>query len=125
MLDGVNRDLEVHIDNEHWTCVWRILENELDFDIEPSTLLVSEANYQVVKNPTIEKTLEEGSSKAEKKVKEKSKEKCEGKEKGQEKENTKKKAREKAKNKKSNLVKLNLIGEKTCSICKETMYFEI
>ena len=33
----------------------------------------------------------------------------------------KKKAREKAKKKKVNLVKLNLIGEETCSICKVTM----
>ena len=63
------------------------------------------ANYQVFENPTIEKTLEEGSSKAEKEVKGKSKEKGKGKIKNSE------KAREKAKKKKSNLVKMNLIGK--------------
>ena len=51
------------------------LENKLDSDDKPLNLLVPEANYHVVENPNIEKTLEEGSSKAEKEVKEKSKEK--------------------------------------------------
>lgn len=50
-------------------------ENELDSDVELLNLLVPEANYHVVDNPTVEKTLEEGSSKAEKKVKRKRKEK--------------------------------------------------
>ena len=72
-----------------------------------------EANYYVFENPTIEKTLEEGSSKAEKKVKGKSKKKRQRKRKGHRKRKKKKKgkAREKAKKKKkkSNLVKLNLI----------------
>ena len=52
-----------------------ILENESDSDDKPLNLLVPEANYHVVENSNIEKTLEEGSSKAEKEVKEKSKEK--------------------------------------------------
>ena len=42
------------------------LENEFDFDDEPRNLLVSEGNYYVVENPTIEKNLKEGSSKTEK-----------------------------------------------------------
>ena len=57
------------------------LENELDSNDEPLNLFVPEANY-VVENPTIEKTLEEGSSKADKEVKGKSKEKGKGKENG-------------------------------------------
>ena len=59
--------------------------------------------------------MEEGSSKAEQEVKEKSKEKCKGtgKDKG--------KRRERANKKEPNLVKLNLIGGKTFSICKQTM----
>ena len=40
---------------------------------------MSEASYHVVKNPNIEKTLEEGSSKAEKEIKGKSKENGKGK----------------------------------------------
>ena len=80
-----------------------------------------EANYYVVENPSIEKKLEEDSSKSEKEIKGKNKEKGKGKEKGKEKEKTKEKAREKAKKKRSNLVKLNLIEGKTCSISKGTM----
>ena len=38
------------------------LENELDSDDELLNLLVPEANNHVVGNPTIEKTLEEGSN---------------------------------------------------------------
>ena len=78
-----------------------------------------EANHQVVENPTIDKTLEEGSSNAEKEVKQKSKEKDRGKEKDEGKGKDREKARGKAKKKKSNLVKLNLIGEKHASYAKE------
>ena len=55
------------------------LENKLDSYDEPLDSLVPEANYHVVENPTIEKTLEKGSSKAKKEVKGKSKEKGKGK----------------------------------------------
>ena len=55
------------------------LKNELDSYDEPLDSLVPEANYHVVENPTIEKTLEKGSSKAKKEVKGKSKEKGKGK----------------------------------------------
>ena len=51
------------------------LGNELDSDDEPLNLLVPDANYYVVENPTIS----EGSTKAEKKFKIKSKEKGKGK----------------------------------------------
>ena len=44
------------------------LEIELDSDDEPLNVLIPEANYYVVENATIKKTLEEGSSKAEKEV---------------------------------------------------------
>ena len=50
---------------------------------EPLNFLVPEANYHVVENDAIEKTLVEGSSKAKKDVNGKSKEK--GKEKGKDK----------------------------------------
>ena len=54
------------------------LEIELDSDDEPLNVLIPEANYYVVENATIKKTLEEGSSKAEKEVNWKSKEKGKG-----------------------------------------------
>ena len=44
------------------------LEIELDSDDEPLNVLIPEANYYVVENATIKKTLEEGRSKAEKEV---------------------------------------------------------
>ena len=65
----------------------------MDSDDEPLNLLVPET-----KNPTIEKTFEEGSSKAEKDVKGKSNEKDKGKEKGKGK--GKKKSENKIKKKK-------------------------
>ena len=61
-----------------------------------------EANYHVVENPTIEKTLEEGSSKAEREVKGKSEKKGKGKEKGKGKGKEKGKSKGKSKEKKSN-----------------------
>ena len=72
------------------------LENELDSNDEPLNLFVPEANY-VVENPTIEKTLEEGSSKADKEVKGKSKEKGKGKENGKRKRKDKGKSKLKSK----------------------------
>ena len=72
------------------------LENELDSNDEPLNLFVPEANY-VVENPTIEKTLEEGSSKADKEVKGKSKEKGKGKENGKRKRKDKGKSELKSK----------------------------
>ena len=72
------------------------LENELDSNDEPLNLFVPEANY-VVENPTIEKTLEEGSSKADKEVKGKSKEKGKGKENGKRKRKGKGKSKLKSK----------------------------
>ena len=72
------------------------LENELDSNNEPLNLFVPEANY-VVENPTIEKTLEEGSSKADKEVKGKSKEKGKGKENGKRKRKDKGKSKLKSK----------------------------
>ena len=60
-----------------------------------------EANYYVVENPTIEKTLEESCSKAEKEVKGKSKEK------GKRKKKCKGKNKEKSKEKE---IKLDEIG---------------
>ena len=72
------------------------LENELDSNDEPLNLFVPEANY-VVENPTIEKTLEEGSSKADKEVKGKIKEKGKGKENGKRKRKDKGKSELKSK----------------------------
>ena len=72
------------------------LENELDSNNEPLNLFVPEANY-VVENPTIDKTLEEGSSKADKEVKGKSKEKGKGKENGKRKRKDKGKSKLKSK----------------------------
>ena len=100
MLDEVNSDLENDIDNlmndsDTEIGLEETLENELDSDDEPINLLVPEANYHVVGNPTIEKTLEEGNSKADKEVKRKSKEK--GKGKGKDKGKSKGKSREKEK----------------------------
>ena len=57
-----------------------ILENELDSDVEQLNLLMSEANYHVVKN-LLKKKLEEDSSKVDKEINRKSKEKVKGKEK--------------------------------------------
>ena len=56
-----------------------------------------EANYHILENPTIEKTLEEGSSKAEKEVKGKSKEK------------------------EIKAAEIEFDWGKTCAICKGTM----
>ena len=75
------------------------LVNELDSDDESLNLLVPEANYHVVENPTIEKTLEEGSSKAEREVKSKSEKKGKGKEKGKGKGKEKGKSKGKSKEK--------------------------
>ena len=111
LLDEIKSDLVIDSDTEF--VLEESLDNELDFDDKPLNLLVPKANYHVVENPTIEKTLKEGSSKAEKKVKGKNKEKSTGKEKGKGKEKDKEKSEEKSKEeKKSNLVKLNLIWEK-------------
>ena len=59
MLDKVNGDLEDDTDNlmnnlDTKFLLEEMLENELDSDDEPLNLLVPEANYHVVKNPTIE-----------------------------------------------------------------------
>ena len=86
MLDEVNSDLEDDIDNlmndlDAEFVLEESLENELNSDDKPLNLLVPEANYHVVENPTSEKTLEEGDAKAEKEVKVKIKEKGKGKEK--------------------------------------------
>ena len=89
-----------------------ILGNELDS--------CARTNYHVVKNLTIEKILEEGSRRAEKEINGKSKKK-KTKEKKRAMEKTYEKAREKVKKKKSNLLKLNFIVEKTCSISKGTI----
>ena len=72
------------------------LENELDSDDEPLNVLVPEANY-VVEDPTIEKTLEDGSSKSEMEVKRKSKEKSKVKEMGKGKDKGKRKGKSKEK----------------------------
>ena len=100
------------------------LENELDSDDELLNLLVPEANNHVVGNPTVEKTLEEGSNSWEerRKIWEVSKRKKwkKGKGKGRERD-TQEEAMEKAKKNKSNLVKLNLIGKNICPICEETI----
>ena len=78
LLDEVNSDLEDNIDNlmndlDTEFVLEEILENELDSDDKPLNLLVPEANYHVVENPAIEKTLKEGGSKVEKDLKGKSK----------------------------------------------------
>ena len=78
-MDEVNSDLEDDINNLMNDLDTEYLENELVSDDEPLRLLMPEANYHVVENPTIEKSLEEGSSKAEKEVKGKSKERGKGK----------------------------------------------
>ena len=85
LLDEVNSDIEDDIDNlmndSDAECVLEeSLEKELNSDDEPLILLVLEANYHVVEDPTIEKILEEGSSKAEKEVTGKNKEKSKVKE---------------------------------------------
>ena len=97
-MDEVNSDLEDDINNlinnsDTEFGLKKSLENQLDSDDEPLNLLVPET-----KNPTIEKTFEEGSSKAEKDVKGKSNEKDKGKEKGKGK--GKKKSENKIKKKK-------------------------
>ena len=58
LLDKVNSDLEDDIDNlmnnsDTKFLLEEILENELDSHDEPLNLLVPEANYHVVENPTI------------------------------------------------------------------------
>ena len=77
-MDELNSDLEDdirnlmnHLDTEF--VLEESLENELDTDDEPLNLLVPKANYHVAENPTIGKTLEEGSSKADQKAKQKGK----------------------------------------------------
>ena len=85
LLDEVDSDIEDDIDNlmndSDAECVLEeSLEKELNSDDEPLILLVLEANYHVVEDPTIEKILEEGSSKAEKEVTGKNKEKSKVKE---------------------------------------------
>ena len=65
VLDEVNSDVEDGIDNlMNDSDIEFVLEesfkNELDSDDEPLNLFVPESNDHVVKNPTIEKTLEEG-----------------------------------------------------------------
>ena len=85
LLDEVNSDIEDDIDNlmndSDAECVFEeSLEKELNSDDEPLILLVLEANYHVVEDPTIEKILEEGRSKVEKEVIGKNKEKSEVKE---------------------------------------------
>ena len=118
LLGKVNGDLEDDTDNlmnnlDTKFLLEEMLENELDSDDEPLNLLVPEANYHVVENPTIKVNFEEGSRKAEKEIKRKSKEKRQGKEKGKGKGKGKEKKQGKYKiKKKSNLVKLNLIWEK-------------
>ena len=74
LLDEVNSDLEDDIDNlmnksDTEFVLVESLENELNSDDEPLNLFVPEANYRVFENPTIEKTLEEGTSEVEKEVK--------------------------------------------------------
>ena len=59
LLDEVSNDLEDDIENlmndsDTQFVLEESLENELDSDDEPLNLLVPEANYHVVKNPTIE-----------------------------------------------------------------------
>ena len=58
LLDKANSDLEDDIDNlmnnsDAKFLLEEILENELDSHDEPLNLLVPEANYHVVENPTI------------------------------------------------------------------------
>ena len=60
-------------------------------------------------------------AKLRRKYKETVKKKAKEKKRAKEKEMTKEKARRKAKKNKSNLVKFNFIGEKTCFICKGTV----
>ena len=85
LLDEVHSDLEDDIDNlmnnsDTEFVLEQSLENELVSDDEPLNLILLEANYHMVENLTIEKTLEESNSKAKKDVKRKSKEKGKGKE---------------------------------------------
>ena len=72
-LDSDDEPLNLLVPSETEFVLEESLENELDSDDEPLNLLVPEANYNVVENPAIEKTLEEGSCKAVKKVKVESK----------------------------------------------------
>ena len=78
LLNEVNSDLEHNIDNlmnnlDTEFVLEESLENDLDSVDDILNLLVPEANYCVVENPSIEKTLDEGSSKAEKEGKGKEK----------------------------------------------------
>ena len=78
LLNEVNSDLEHNIDNlmnnlDTEFVLEESLENDLDSVDDILNLLVPEANYRVVENPSIEKTLNEGSSKAEKEGKGKEK----------------------------------------------------
>ena len=78
LLNEVNSDLEHNIDNlmnnlDTEFVLEESLENDLDSVDDILNLLVPEANYRVVENPSIEKTLNEGSSKAEREGKGKEK----------------------------------------------------
>ena len=78
LLNEVNSDLEHNIDNlmnnlDSEFVLEESLENDLDSVDDILNLLVPEANYRVVENPSIEKTLNEGSSKAEREGKGKEK----------------------------------------------------
>ena len=78
LLNEVNSDLEHNIDNlmnnlDTEFVLEESLENDLDSVDDILNLLVPEANYRVVENPSIEKTLDEGSNKAEKEGKGKEK----------------------------------------------------
>ena len=74
LLDEVYSDLEDDIDNlrnvseSAKSVLEENLKNNLDSDDKPLNSVVSEANYHVVDNPTIDKTLESGSSKAKNEV---------------------------------------------------------
>ena len=79
LLNEVNSDVEHNIGNlmndlDTEFVLEESLKNDLDSDDDTLNLLVPEANYRAVENPSIEKTLDKSSSKAEKEGK--SKEKC-------------------------------------------------
>ena len=79
LIDEVNYDRKDYIgnlmnDSDTESVLEESSENELYSDDIQLNLLVPEANYHIVENPTIEETLEERSSKCEKEVKEKRKE---------------------------------------------------
>ena len=104
LLNEVNSDVEHNIGNlmndlDTEFVLEESLKNDLDSDDDTLNLLVPEANYRAVENPSIEKTLDKSSSKAEKEGK--AKKKANEKKRANEKEKTnEKKARDKAKKKK-------------------------